>query len=661
MRSRSKACTGIGSALLALASLLAGTAAAQREPVPSELSLEQLLRQSLPVEPRDLEVTTSSRFAQSAAQAPGITYVLSGDEIRLRGLRNLADVLQQLPGLYVTSNGILTFVGARGLGRPADSNGRLLILLDGMRLNENLYDAAPVGEDFPIDIELVDRVEFSPGPGGAVYGNNAFLGVISITTRRAGAGAGLRWTASVDSQRGYRSGLSWAQRSDGGVEWGLAVSAYQRPEMYTPVDEAEFQSARSQQLNWERTRKLLGYGSWRGLRLQLGLNSYNRGTPLLLGSGPQPEMGQATDLNDHGFLQLAYDTGLGDGWDLAARFSAQQMRYRQDSPFVLGTGERGRFRVQALGQWRNLELQLRRQLTHHHRLTAGLELQDDDRQDLVFRALGAEPLQVYQKQGQRMGLFLQDEWQVAGAHLLVLGVRRDGNSSSNSLWVPRLAWVWTASADASLRLMYGGAFRQANLYETMVNTFNFESMPKPERIRTVELGWDARLTAALRYHVSAFDSELRNLISLDGDGFSYINADRVRSRGLELGLEQRWQSGAQLSLALSLQRSLDQSGAQLHNSPRTLVKLNHRQPLSDALSIAWQFYSVSRRSTALDDLPGYAKQNLHLLWRANDGLDVSVGVHNLTATRSYDRTSPFGLAIRQPGRSLHLATEWRLR
>ena len=59
----------------------------------------------------------------------------------------------------------------------------MLLLVNGVRFNDNLYDQASIGTDFPIDLDLVERVEFVPGPGSAVYGANAFFGVVNVITR----------------------------------------------------------------------------------------------------------------------------------------------------------------------------------------------------------------------------------------------------------------------------------------------------------------------------------------------------------------------------------------------------------------------------------------------------------------------------------------------
>ncbi len=96
-----------------------------------------------------------------------------------------AEVLQLMPGLHISTDGSFYYIGVRGLGRHNDFNSRLLFLIDGVRANDNIGDAMLIGTDAMIDVESIDRVEFTPGPGSALYGNNAFFGVLNIVTQGA--------------------------------------------------------------------------------------------------------------------------------------------------------------------------------------------------------------------------------------------------------------------------------------------------------------------------------------------------------------------------------------------------------------------------------------------------------------------------------------------
>ena len=102
------------------------------------------------------------------------------------------------------------YLVARGFQRPGDYNSRFLLLVDGVRLNDAVYDQAPIGTDFPMDMDMVERIEYVPGPGSAVYGSNALLGMRAGTTRRAEASRVAGWEPS---KGGFNIGFTPIQLS----------------------------------------------------------------------------------------------------------------------------------------------------------------------------------------------------------------------------------------------------------------------------------------------------------------------------------------------------------------------------------------------------------------------------------------------------------------
>ena len=152
---------------------------AQQPPDPSDLtgmSLDQLL---------DAEVVyAASRRIQTLREAPSAVSVVTAAEIRAHGYRTIADVLRSLPSFYVTEDRRYSFVGVRGFNRPGDYGARILLLLNGLRTNDALYEQAYVGQEFLVDIDLVERIEVVRGPSAAIYGNSAFFAVVNVVTRR---------------------------------------------------------------------------------------------------------------------------------------------------------------------------------------------------------------------------------------------------------------------------------------------------------------------------------------------------------------------------------------------------------------------------------------------------------------------------------------------
>jgi iron complex outermembrane receptor protein len=632
-------------------------------PQETELGLEELLRQPLKQVPRDVEVSTASRFAQSATQAPGTTYVLTAEDIARHGFRSMADILRAMPGLYVTKDSSFNYIGARGLGRPGDLNTRLLFLIDGMRINENVYDAAQIGEEFFLDIDLIDRVEFAPGPGSALYGNNAFLGVVNVLSKRADTLGGLQLRTRLDSQGQQQLRASWGYRSEAGWEGWLSASGARQDERPLPYAvSSEFEKDLRARL-WDRSKRLAGSFNAGGWALRFGATDLTQGIPSKIEGSEDKVFSQAYLLYYNRFVSLSHERSLGADWDLFASVSAKSHTYRERYPFLDPDAQVQRFfGATALGRWTNWDLRLSTRQFEGHVLMAGLEVQDDREQRILLGAEGEPPLQEYYGINRRSAWFIQDEWQLSAKQRLILGLRRDTSNVAEARLNPRLAWVWSGVPDATLRLMYGSAFRAANLNEFALNASWEAPTPRPEQIKSYELSWEQALTPQLQYRASLYASRLTDLIDQNQvDLPIYENRAAMRSYGAEWDVERRWDQGTRLRLGLSLQRSKDANGAPLSNSPRSMFKLLYSQPLlGDALQVAWQSFAMSRRSTPAQALPGYAVHNLNLLWRPSLDWEISLGLYNLTDHAYVDRPRTSEPEVRHERRTLQLGLSWRM-
>lgn len=110
---------------------------------PSELSLEQLL--TLEAQ----SVFGASKFLQRLSEAPSAVSIVTAEDIQRYGWRTLADVLRSVRGFYATDDRSDGYVGVRGFLRPGDYNTRILLTLDGRRLNDSFYDGAAERRSWP--------------------------------------------------------------------------------------------------------------------------------------------------------------------------------------------------------------------------------------------------------------------------------------------------------------------------------------------------------------------------------------------------------------------------------------------------------------------------------------------------------------------------------
>lgn len=139
-----------------------------------ELSLEDLM---------DVEIVSAVRQNQNITEAPSIVSVITATQIKQRGYTSIAEALNSVAGFDVITDYFQPNLGTRGINGGLRSWSRLIkVMIDGQSVSfrsnsDNYMDPSLI----PIDV--VDKIEIIRGPNSAIYGKNAFLGVINIITK----------------------------------------------------------------------------------------------------------------------------------------------------------------------------------------------------------------------------------------------------------------------------------------------------------------------------------------------------------------------------------------------------------------------------------------------------------------------------------------------
>ncbi|HXD92780.1 MAG TPA: TonB-dependent receptor plug domain-containing protein, partial [Bacteroidia bacterium] len=153
-----------------------------------DMTIEQLLSLKAHGVPSELEklinslISVASKKPLNVRESPSIVTLVTAEEIKNSGARDLIDVLRLVPGVDfgVDVQGVVG-IGMRGNWAH---EGKVLILLDGQEMNEILYATTQFGNHFPID--QIKKIEIIRGPGSAIYGGYAEYGVINIITKQGG-------------------------------------------------------------------------------------------------------------------------------------------------------------------------------------------------------------------------------------------------------------------------------------------------------------------------------------------------------------------------------------------------------------------------------------------------------------------------------------------
>lgn len=652
--------------LAAVVAAVFSALAVHAQDLANEMSLEQLMQ---------LEVTTASRYTQTALEAPAAVSVVTSEDIRTFGYRNLADVLASMRGLYLSYDRTYHYLGVRGFSTPGDYNTRVLLLVDGVRFNDNLYDQAQIGSDFPIDIDLVERVEFVPGPSAAVYGANAFFGVLNVITREGKQLSGSRVSTEVGSG-GYAK-LRWSLgRSDSyGGDWLLAASrsSAKGSDLYFPAfDTPEQNNGVARGLDYDRSTNLFVKMRNGGLTLSLTHGERVKGMPTAAFSQVfNDRHSRAADSSTRASAEFA------GKWSPVLHFVARVHggRYQYVGDYVYDYPPVTVNRDTGSGRWIGSELQWVSTAFQRHKISFGLDYRRDIRIAQKNFDLDSEVQHLNtSSRGDVAGIYAQDEFAIRSDLALHAGLRWGKHSRSEGSLHPRLGLVYLVTPSTAVKLLYGTAYRPPNAYERdyrvdapggTVDTVGLRS----ERVRTSEIVVEHVPSNASRMLFTVFRTNVTNLISLgdapQSDRLTFSSSNGAGVYGVETEIEQQMGKDSRARIAYSWQRARDEVTRQtLANSSRHILKAQWSTAIATggADAVRWtqgrlgaEAIAVGRRDTLTSQLPPHAVFNLTYSTRVA-GADVSAGIYNLFNRRFADPASYEirGDSIAQDGRAYRL-------
>ncbi|KQV82339.1 TonB-dependent receptor [Massilia sp. Root351] len=586
--------------LLSGPSMAAGVAVPAR-PGPAQLSEEDELAL---VYGDKSSVSIATGSAQPLRRAPAVATVITAEDIAAMGANDLDQVLESVPGMHVSRSAINyePLYIARGI--YSVNNPQMLMLQNGVPMTTLLTGSrGTLWGGYPVT--HIARIEIIRGPGSALYGADAYSGVINIVTKRAADAPGTQAGAGAGS---FRTRDAWVQH--GGKAGPLEVAAYLRvgaTDGFRSLITADAQSARDKLFG---TRASLAPGpvntgydaidsllelalpAWPQWRLRAGYQLRdNLGTGAGVGSALDP-VGKERGERVHADLGWTEPDFSAD-WSVGATVSVLQFKQRITTDLRLSPpGTRfptGLFPDGFIGHPDTSERQVR--LSAHalyhgwngHKLRIGVGHDNLDMyytatfKNYIFNQAGVpvptgpvidySRIQPFLLPQRRLVNYVtaQDEWQFARDWTLTAGVRHDRYSDFGGTTNPRLALVWDAALDLTAKLLYGRAFRAPSFNEEYgINNPIQRGNPdlQPERIATLEgaLAWQA--SPQLQLNLNLYRHKMNDIIRgvpnpQAGTGATFQNIGNQRGKGLEL--EAVWEAARAVQLAGSYayQRSID--------------------------------------------------------------------------------------------------------
>lgn len=601
----------------------------------------------------NIPVYAASRREQKSTEAPASVTIVTSEQIRRYGWRTMTDILGGVRGFYVSKDRNYDAVGVRGFLRPGDFNLRILQLVDGHRMNDPIYGQSSYGREFPVDVDLIDRVEIVRGPTSSLYGSNAFFAVVNVITRRGRSLKGVELSGEAARYDAYKGRVTFGSERSGGPEVLLSATGYksQGQDLFFP----EFADPATNNgialgMDGERQAGIFGSASLGDFDVRGAYNQRMKEVPTA-SYGTVFNDPRFKTWDDRAWMDLSWKKAFGDRTEVVARAFYDWSYYYGDYPYP-GVDDTSGSPVDftyinkdgSKTQWYGAEVLVSRRIGGSHRATGGAEYRNAYRMDQWNYDENPFSQVLDDRRTEHLtGLFLQDEIVLGGGVTLIAGIRYDHYSTFGGTTNPRLAVLWTPRSGTTLKLLYGSAFRAPNAYEMFYNDGGFAQLGNPaltpETIRTYEAVLEQSLGEKVRFTVTGFQNRIKDLISqesavpADPDSpIIFRNAGESWATGGEAEIEGR-SSGVEGRLSYTWVDAKNRStGEELSNSPRQLVKGQFSTAfwgdrIVPALDVQ---YTGSRKTLAGSRTGGFTVANITVSGRKLlPWLEVSASVYNL--------------------------------
>ena len=565
----------------------------------TDLSLEQL---------GELQVTSASLHEQSLEDAPASTTVITAEEIRKFGYRTLGEALSYVPGFFTSTDHTYTYLGVRGFSLPGDYDTRVIVMIDGHNIADNVLDEATwFGNDFPVDMNLVEKIEVVRGASSALYGSNGMLATINVVTKRPAEdhGTSVRLETGSLGERKVEVGTAVALPHGANLLFSTAVFNNSGADQlyFSEFDTPKKNFGRAVRMDGEKGYHAFADLTWGNWEILAVAGDRVKQQPISWNNTVFNDTGTRAE-DSRGFVDVAYTKDLPRDRTLSWRTSYDEYRYRgiyrySEESAVEDTREHD------YGDWVGSKLTYRLPDSAAGHLTVGADFQYDLR--VLMNVFDFAPVKAdvskINRPDRYAGTFAQQEWELGKQWEVNLGARFDWVSLKRSSLSPRIAVIYKPVPKTDLKILYSRGFRNPSSYEMFyTDSGQIPNLSlRPETVDSYELDIERELTRRMHVGASAYRYLVNNLIEqvYTPDGMTqYVNQDRVRADGVSFEVFFRLPASIDLASSLEIQRAVFGSGTVLPNSPGQVGKLHLSMPLwRDRLTLGAGLQALGQRST----------------------------------------------------------------
>jgi outer membrane receptor protein involved in Fe transport len=524
-------------------------------------------------EEEGVAVTTGVSRPLKKEQVPASITVVTADEIKLLGLKNLTEVIDFIVpggvgGIHrSTRTGLYAF---RGI--TVDNNGKYVFMVDGINVG-NLSVWGAFNERFLGLMDDLDRIEIIQGTGSILYGSGAISGIINFITKTGNTFQGREYTAGYGSWDRIETTLKTGNKAADANQWTYFLyGGYKNSHGVVPDGGEGPRNAAATKYEHAGDGRYWDHFNHSGkFQANLTKGDFTLRARFVQDRFEEPFRNDVSPvvvntsdvywLENYWFIQPEITKRLSDTSSIRANISFVMNEsgmekihdWYKNNNLVLETGDR---------QNTSGERKIRGQLFHYydgwanHKLTTGLELfwmysgPDFHNEDFVISANGAgQKVESEYMEREKLyfgALFFEDMWKWNDRTTFFIGARAEDHNKTPANISPRVAVSYDCTPKTNIKLLYNRGFRTPDWQYYSVNDKNGVEEPKPEKVDSFEAHVTHRVNQKLSFTTIGYYTIYKDLINYWNG--AYRNFPTVRAIGVEFSGDYRSEN---LKLGLS--------------------------------------------------------------------------------------------------------------
>ncbi len=459
-------------------------------------------------------VVTASKKAEPAYEAPGIISVVTAEDIRRFGARNLREILDRVTSIYTFGSFLYpdNIISIRG-DFETHANNRVLFLINGRPCRESVYGGKDFAVILPMPIETIERIEIIRGPGSVLYGTKAFDGVINIISKTA-------TTTQAQLQSGYGSFQTTKFAGSGGVK-------SKDLDLYGGVAHLKSVGWNFEAFDERRVKK-----SFNRAENNIGLNFSGKFKEVSLsgfmGDSRVEHMGGVAAIWPHdsetlrrGFVDAGYQHSFTNDWKAQANVTYNGVVDNLESAGTF----LGRYAHDVLA-----ELTISGKILDNFNIQFG---------GTVDRQAGRLRFENLSYMSTLASTYLEADYKVFDFLKFIAGGQYNKPQNLDADLVPRAGIIANFHSGWGAKLLYGEAYRSPFAVETSIRGLTVNGNPnlKPEKMATsdAQIFYNSvKVQASATYFQSNARDRIVRVPTSRAGVFTFDNVGELKSHGLEL-------------------------------------------------------------------------------------------------------------------------------